>query len=460
MKLRAQEWAESIAANPRHSAYNVISQLEVIEHDLSLLGKLRYRSPSVKNSQLGCPSPLKDYSSYVPVRQRSQANLRDLSADSKKSAVDSKFKELQAKTKGLDQRSRQFETDMMSIKRKIKLEQRSLMQLKVRRGDHKMSRQMQLILGKLSTCYLRTAFQQLKQADERSVRRERRIVRRMEQYRAGAVFKHWSDSFLRKLAEEAALTNYASQALNKRRSQIVLRGWHRLTLAKDHRRALSKTVCLDSRPNDKKPTPMKTKGSRVMVASIMRVSPTWLHKVRKFHSPLGNRRFSSQIVMMESSPVPSSQSTSPSKTKILAPKIKPVRLRALRSHSATELAESVKLKQADGHYHKHLAQMSLSRLTEVLKEKSLKADLHFQARRLIQCFQALKPESKLELQSDSFNSTRELVVEQFRLTKAALPLLQAWKSYSQTSRQSRQREQRQCEMQAKVNSWLKAHSRS
>jgi hypothetical protein len=456
MKHKAQEWAESIAADPQHSAYNVISQLEVIENDLSLLGKLRYRSPSINNSPLGCPSPLKDYSSYVPVRQRPPANLRDISADSKKSAINSKFKELQAKTKRLDQRSKQFESDMMSIKRKIKLEQRSIMQLKVRRGDPRMSREMQLILGKLSTCLLRTAFQQLKQTDELSVRRERRLVRKMEQYRAGAVFKHWSDSFLRRSAGEAALTKYASQALNRRRSKAVLSAWHKLTLAKDNRRVMSKTICLDSRPNDKKPTLMKTKGSRVMIASIMRVSPTWLHKVRKSHSPLGNRRFISQVVTMASSPVPSSESTSPSKTKILAPQAKPARLKAQRSHSAIELAETAKLKQADAHYLKHLAQMSLSRWTEVLKKKPVKADLHFQARRLTQCFQALKP----ELQLDSFDSRSEPAVQQFRLTKAALPLLQAWKSYTQTSRQSRLREHRQCDMQAKVNSWLKARGRS
>lgn len=450
---KAQEWAGSVATNPKHSAYKLVRQISAIENDMSLLGKLRSRTPSTKNSPIRRPSPLMDYSNYVPVRKQSITPSRDLSHDLQKSQIDFKFKELQDKTNGLDKRSKRFEAEMSTIKRKIQLEMRSLMQLKVRRGDLKLSKELHTVLGKLGHCFLRVGFQQLKLADEMSLRRERRLVRKMEQYRAEAVFKRWRDYYLKETALEAALTQITAKKLAEQKAKKVLQTWRAVLRTGGNKAKLSKTISFDSRANgfDLRPimTPKTRQVSKVTVASLLRVSPSWLSKVKQTSAL--KRRYNSQIVSKNNSPVPSSTSTSQARSPIT--KAKGGKPKGLRSKSAIDLADSFSEQSAVQHYHRHLLNISLSELRSLVKAKNTLADNHFYKTRLTLCMKALKP----ELSTESTDSAYEPVVRHYRLIRL-LPLLQAWKSYAHTSKLSKQRERRRSDMQIRVGNWLNDRS--
>eukprot|EP00359_Climacostomum_virens_P001670 CAMPEP_0204896594 /NCGR_PEP_ID=MMETSP1397-20131031/254_1 /ASSEMBLY_ACC=CAM_ASM_000891 /TAXON_ID=49980 /ORGANISM="Climacostomum Climacostomum virens, Strain Stock W-24" /LENGTH=445 /DNA_ID=CAMNT_0052064227 /DNA_START=167 /DNA_END=1503 /DNA_ORIENTATION=+ len=411
---KAHEWAGSVASNPRHSAYTLVTQLDAIENDLSLLGKLRSRTPSTKNSPLRRPSPLKDYSNYVPVRKQSRTPSRDHGNDVRKSHIEQKFKELQDKTKGLDLKSKQFEAEMLSIKRKIKFEQRSLMQLKVKRGDRKLSLELHSVLGKLSHCFLRKSFQQLKQSDDVAVRRERRIVRKMEQYRAGEIFKHWRDYYLKEAAVEAALTHITTQKLNQRRAKKVLEVWSALARVEGTKRAkLSKTISYDARANliDMKPTmtPKSRNATKITVASLLRVSPSWLNKVKK--SPLTgtNRRYNSTVVTKTSSPVPSSTSTSPVRSKLTIPSGKNAKPRLMRPHSALTVMESSDEKKSDAHYKTHLKTYAFHIMKRIIQANRVFADNHFRKKKLSTCFSAMKPDLSTESTDSAFRTGSDAV---------------------------------------------------
>jgi hypothetical protein len=230
-------------------------------------------------------------------------------------------KELQEKTRGLDTRSKQFEADMMSIRRKIKTEQRSLMHLKLRRGDPKLTREMHLTLGKLGRPFLRVGFRQFKQSDERKQQRDLRLIRQMEQYRKGTLFKQWREDYLKRAAIEAAMTMHSVHRLNQFRAKTALQYWNRH--CKSASSKLSRT--LRAKVNDKAQllTPKHSKG--VKATSVMRVSPSWLQKIRR--SPVDIKRIGSNLAVRTPTSRSHSLSAPPTKQLVLQGKTR-TRLRS------------------------------------------------------------------------------------------------------------------------------------